>query len=387
VAWELPDAHRDEPIVPGPPQLLCPVDVGGRRLLATAGTGPLIRMWDRDTGAPADPVAVHSGRVVSLCPLTIGGRALVASASVDGRVMVWDPVTGAAVHATSVAVSRGRRGEPPVEIAEVMPGSPGGGVWPARPALLHLRLPSGGWLWDPVRDTVIAEPEGRPVDSEHYLTSIGGSAGWVTVGGIRSLRRGRGLQVVVQDGETGGAWLRAGLEVDRAVAAGWTRRERRVLRHALNVPHAVLLITRDVRADLGRADLLTWWLAGDRATPLHTLRCDAEAPSLLDETGYRPVLAVGTSPARVYNPENGEQLTEYSGHDVPVDRLTSLRAAGDSLIASGDRNGRVCVWRPVGGATLYQVDVAAPVLGLAAADDALFVAHGNGLTALTLDDR
>ena len=58
-----------------------------------------------------------------------------------------DPVTGATVHATSVAVSRGRRGEPPVEIAEVMPGSLGGGVWPARPALLHLRLPSGGWLW------------------------------------------------------------------------------------------------------------------------------------------------------------------------------------------------------------------------------------------------
>jgi len=74
-------AHRDESILTGPPQLLCPVDVGGRRLLATAGTGPLIRMWDPDTGAPAGSVAAHSGRVVSLHPLTIGGRALVASAS------------------------------------------------------------------------------------------------------------------------------------------------------------------------------------------------------------------------------------------------------------------------------------------------------------------
>lgn len=80
---------------------------------------------------------------------------------------------------------------------------------------------------------------------------------------------------------------------------------------------------------------------------------------------------------------------EYGEHEVPVDHvISSLRVDFDSRVASGDRLGRVRVWEPYGrGITTDAFDFPAPISALAAADGRLFVAHGEGLTAVPLGRR
>jgi hypothetical protein len=73
---------------------LCPLQLHGRRLLASAGNDTTVRIWDPATGEEHRTLTGHTGWVRALCPLQIDGRRLLASAGADGTVRIWDPATG-----------------------------------------------------------------------------------------------------------------------------------------------------------------------------------------------------------------------------------------------------------------------------------------------------
>ena len=219
--------------------------------------------------------------------------------------------------------------------------------------------------------------------AERCLTDLGSRPGWVTVGTADGRSgRGQNLHVVVQAGDSGEEWVRADLEVADAVVQGWADRSAPVLLRALQWSHSILLITRDVREDLGSTDLLVWWLVDGRATPLHVIPCDTEVITFVDDKGYRPELVVGTSPIRMVDPESGDVHAEYAGHGIPVDHISWLDVG-----ATGDRLGEVRVWKPHVRSVWREFHFPAPVLALAGDGTTLFVAHGGGLTAEPLIRR
>ena len=73
---------------------VCPVTVAGRQLLASAGSGGTVRIWDPGTGEQRVTLVGHQGGVRSVCPVTVAGENLLASAGNDGTVRIWDPGTG-----------------------------------------------------------------------------------------------------------------------------------------------------------------------------------------------------------------------------------------------------------------------------------------------------
>src|SRR5262245_56711950 len=68
----------------------------GRYLLASAGDGGTVRLWDPYTRTQiGDPITGHTGPVIALATLPgPDGRSLLASAGDDGTVRRWDPDTG-----------------------------------------------------------------------------------------------------------------------------------------------------------------------------------------------------------------------------------------------------------------------------------------------------
>lgn len=71
----------------------------GRILLASGGSDQSVRLWDPVSGEPVgEPLAGHDDTVHVACAVPlVGGRVLLATAGVDRTVRLWDPSTGKAV--------------------------------------------------------------------------------------------------------------------------------------------------------------------------------------------------------------------------------------------------------------------------------------------------
>jgi WD40 repeat protein len=73
---------------------VCPVPVGNRNLLASAGEDRTVRLWDPTTGQPERVLTGHTDWIRALCAIPTGDRQLLATASDDHSVRLWDPTTG-----------------------------------------------------------------------------------------------------------------------------------------------------------------------------------------------------------------------------------------------------------------------------------------------------
>jgi len=51
-------------------------------------------LWDPGTGVQVRVLEGHQGRVWAVCPVEVDGRELLATASHDRTVRLWDPHTG-----------------------------------------------------------------------------------------------------------------------------------------------------------------------------------------------------------------------------------------------------------------------------------------------------
>ena len=87
---------------------VCPVTVAGKELLASAGNDGTVRIWDPETGQRRATLEGHLGLLWSVCPVTVAGKELLASASADGTVRIWDPGTGEQLTHSGRPPGRGR---------------------------------------------------------------------------------------------------------------------------------------------------------------------------------------------------------------------------------------------------------------------------------------
>jgi WD40 repeat protein len=80
----------------GPLRAVCPVPVGDRTLLGTAGDDGLVRLWDAESGERLFELAGHAGPVTAICPVPAGDEkaAVLASTGADRTARLWDSLTG-----------------------------------------------------------------------------------------------------------------------------------------------------------------------------------------------------------------------------------------------------------------------------------------------------
>lgn len=176
-------------------QALCPVQVLGRHLLASAGNDGRVRLWDPRDGTEHVVLGRHDDTVHTLARLPRDGGDLLASVGADRSVRIWDTRTGAEIY----------REDHPFDVLTLcpLPGPDGGQVLiggrrgeirlldPQTRATQHLTSPHLGTIRSlravdtPDGVTVAStdtdgtvfvrrHPDGDPVELE-------GHQGWVTV--------------------------------------------------------------------------------------------------------------------------------------------------------------------------------------------------------------
>ncbi|MGC4807916.1 WD40 repeat domain-containing protein [Micromonospora sp. DT233] len=92
----VPDALRRtlDRLTPGLVRAVCAVGTPGRVLLASAGYGDAVHLWEPGTGRAVHALAGHRGPVNALCAVPVGDTVLLASGGDDCRILLWEPETG-----------------------------------------------------------------------------------------------------------------------------------------------------------------------------------------------------------------------------------------------------------------------------------------------------
>ncbi|MER5705544.1 hypothetical protein ABT023_26870 [Micromonospora sp. NPDC002296] len=85
--------HLDR-LTPGLVRAACAIETPRRVLLASAGYGDAVHLWDPETGLAVDALAGHLGPVNALCAVPVGDTVLLASGGDDCRIRIWEPETG-----------------------------------------------------------------------------------------------------------------------------------------------------------------------------------------------------------------------------------------------------------------------------------------------------
>ncbi|TDC58948.1 hypothetical protein E1258_19770 [Micromonospora sp. KC207] len=81
-------------LTPGLVRAVCAIETPRRTLLASAGYGEAVHLWNPATGEAVHALAGHLGPVNALCAVPAGGTVLLASGGGDRGIRLWDPETG-----------------------------------------------------------------------------------------------------------------------------------------------------------------------------------------------------------------------------------------------------------------------------------------------------
>ncbi|MCG5471441.1 WD40 repeat domain-containing protein [Micromonospora sp. LAH09] len=333
---------------------VCPINVAGRTLLASAGEDGTVRFWDPLTNQSESLLSCHDDRVRSMCTVRVGGELLLATASDDGSICVWDPHSGQSVHTfhghndwvrgvCAVPLPAGDLLASVGDDRTVRVWDPGSGTlrhtltghtgWAT--AVTHLPLGGPGMLasagfdgsvrlWDPTTGEALA--------------TLSGHSGWVTT--LCTVRDGA-RTLLASAGHDGMARL-------------WDPVAGRLVREFTVSPGPV---TDLCTIDTGGVTLLAC-TREDGVISLWDVASGVEHPSLRGHASWiravcelsmtdRKVLATAGDDGtiRLWNPD--AELPDRSTADGQVGRVTALCTipmGGERLLASGGSDGSIRLW-------------------------------------------
>ncbi|WP_424862735.1 WD40 repeat domain-containing protein [Streptomyces sp. MMS24-I29] len=297
-----------------------PVDVGGRTLVATAGSEATVHLIDpltHETVQPARGQTGHSGWIEDMCTVRVGDRTMLATAGKDGSIRLWDP---------------------------------------ARP---RLRRPARASVPGPRTVCTVREPG----TGELFAFTAGGDISFMepatgavvrTVPAATSGMRGGILRICTPEGpdavaQVGRFWYQGAV---RIVEPSGT--------HELPgpVPFSSACDTSwqgRPQLALGTADGQLWLYDGGarRVTArsqahLGSIRalCTVRAPA-----SPRPQIAsVGDDATlRLWDPVNAKPLRVLEGHEFAVRAVCAVPSGATDLIATGGSDGLIRLWDPYAG--------------------------------------
>jgi WD40 repeat protein len=294
---------------------VCPVQVNGRSLLASAGDDGRVRIWDPASGQEQRRLHGHTGRVNAVCPMQVDGRSLLASAGADGTVRIWDPASGQEQRRLHGHTGR---------VNAVCPMQVDG-----RSLLASAGADGTVRIWDPASGQEQRRLHGHSgrVDAVCPMQVDG-----------RSLLASAGADDTVRIWDP---------------ASG--QEQRRLQGHSGRVD-AVCPIQVDGRsllASAGADDTVRIWdpASGQEQRRLqgHSGRVDAVCPIQVD--GRSLLASAGEDDTvRIWDPASGQEQRRLEGHTDWVRAVCPVQVSGRSLLASAGDDGTVRIWDPAGGA-------------------------------------
>jgi WD40 repeat protein len=407
------------------------VRVGDRSLLAVAGFGMPITLWDHGTGAVESTFGTEDDRVTSLHPFDLGSRSLVAAATEEGLVQVWDPVTGAVVermeghtgpvHALShvtvtdrpVLASGGADGT--VRLWELSDGRPetAAGSDPG-PVRAICQVPGTAMVaWSGGDGTV------RLVDADTGRTHQLYPHARPPVTALCSLATGDRVRIVSAD-RSGTVRLWDAESSTTATPMDHRKLHGTVLSTVTASGRTLLAVASEVVIRLW--DPLTASVvreihtatAATSFTALCPVPGDAAALAASDDQGVVRLLATATGRQHwvgkghdgsvtalclvdgvlasaavdrtivLWDVVTGRMLHQLSGHTLPVTGLSAVRWKGQSVLVSTSEDRTARLWDPRTGAPLTSIPLHRHLLCCAARDETLLIGLDTGLLALDL---
>lgn len=388
-----------------------PVDVGGRTLVATAGSEGVVHVVDplsHETVQNHRGQTGHSGWIEDMCTVRVGGRTMLATAGKDGSIRLWDPTrTGPRNPSTArlpgartvcTVRERGMR-----ELFATTAGTDINLVEPATGAIVRT-VPAatsrmrGGIVsvWTPegpdalvqVGESGVVWKKGAArmvrVSGEHELPGLDGAPDVMFSSACDT--SWQGIQQLALGTVDGQLWLYDG--DSRRVTA-------RVSAHLGSVRALCTVRTPARRRQIASvgddATLRLWDPATARLRHVlegHKLAVRAVCPV---PSGPTDLIATGGSDGaiRLWNPYAGSVGTAHvlEGHSGWVRALAPVSLAGRTLLLSAGSDRTVRVWNPEDHNCLAIIPVHRPATSLAVSSQGLHVCVGldGGLLTLRLN--
>jgi WD40 repeat protein len=340
--------------------------VDGRPIACSAGDDATAHLWDLRS---AQPVALGSGapyiaapdRELAAVAITeIDGRGTVLTGGTDGVLRIWDLETGRARdcpghdgHISGIALGV-VAGEP---IAATASRDSTVRIWRLRDGTTTVVL-RGHRTW--VNAVAVAESTGRV----HVLSASNDDA-------IRVWDASTGEQLIVIDSPVSSIRTLAATSTDDGLAF----------------------------AGAGVSGAVCWWNLGlpELSTRIMTGHTESVAAARIGRLANAPMVVTGAADetVRVWDPTapSGRAVAAASGqrHDADVICLALAVVDGDQIVASGDENGTLCLWRlvdgsPVASITYEELGAPPPAEYGAGGPDifALDFAEVNGISTLVI---
>ncbi|MFE5690640.1 trypsin-like peptidase domain-containing protein, partial [Streptomyces sp. NPDC056512] len=351
--WAVGAPHAEDIVLEGHTgwiNALCPVPLGERMLLASAGNDHTIRLWDPDTGEALRVLAGHAGPVRTITTVTNARGTLLASGGSDHTLRLWDPATG--LHIRTIDAHTGSVNDlRAIDLGDRMLLASAGNDHTIR-------------LWDPETAQMLHELHGH-TGSVRTLTSLchNNEVLLVSAGNDRHVR--------VWDPATG-KHLRA-----FSSNATWITNLCPVQYRGQTV---LALASNDKAIQL-------WDLATGQTIETVTHHADwVRALATIPVPGRTLVASGGHDNAvRLWNSHDGELLHAFDGHTDWVTSACALQGQDHTLVASAGNDNAIRLWDaqatpPLqtydeGGAVtaVCSIPAATPLLASAESNDYVYV--------------